>query len=474
MKMKTIIKYFSLFNLLAILSIGCQSDFLDEPKETSSVGPDIVFGSKTGAIAHMAGILRRSRAQFTRTDAGGLYSIYYARTVKGNDIIQGPTWYLFDYDNDNREPNYTRTTFNWEFPYYMINQTNIFIKGVTESESIGTNDKDELLAQGYGLRAFYYFQLAMEFQHTYTYDKTLPAPPIYTEPTGEGGPMTTLDEMYSLIVSDLEKAQSLATENRIDRSFLNIDVIYAISARVYQVMEDWPKAETAAQNARQNYPLNASEYTNGFVDFTADEWLWAMPQSADQTNYYWGAPHSQADHRVTSYRGTYFNINFVNLFSASDVRNMFVNHYRVSDSDYRARVTTKFSFSNFEYDIPIIRSPELMLIEAEAKARQGNDVEAASILFQLQSNRDSSATASGNTGDDLIEEILVERRKELYAEIGVEWFDAKRLRRGIPRDGNHRLLDSELTPDDLKFFLKIPQEEIDANEFIDESVNADR
>ena len=153
---------------------------------------------------------------------------------------------------------------------------------------------------------------------------------------------------------------------------------------------------------------------------------------------------------------------------------MFVNHYRVSDNDYRARVTTKFSFSNFEYDIPIIRSPELMLIEAEAKARQGNDVEAASILFQLQSNRDSSATASGNTGDDLIEEILVERRKELYAEIGVEWFDAKRLRRGIPRDGNHRLLDSELTPDDLKFFLKIPQEEIDANEFIDESVNADR
>ena len=29
----------------------------------------------------------------------------------------------------------------------------------------------------------------------------------------------------------------------------------------------------------------------------------------------------------------------------------------------------------------------------------------------------------------LIEEILIERRKELYGEMGVEWFDAKRLRR---------------------------------------------
>jgi hypothetical protein len=69
----------------------------------------------------------------------------------------------------------------------------------------------------------------------------------------------------------------------------------------------------------------------------------------------------------------------------------------------------------------------------------------------------------------------VERRKELYGEIGVEWFDAKRLRRGITRTGNHRILAAgSLTADDKKFFLKIPQAEIDANDFIDDSVNANR
>jgi sugar-specific transcriptional regulator TrmB len=91
----------------------------------------------------------------------------------------------------------------------------------------------------------------------------------------------------------------------------------------------------------------------------------------------------------------------------------------------------------------------------------------------LQNNRDVKAVKSNNTGA-LLEEILVERRKELYLEIGVEWFDAKRLRRGITRTGNQRVKGAaSLTADDKRFFLKI-QAEIDANDLIDESVNADR
>jgi hypothetical protein len=44
------------------------------------------------------------------------------------------------------------------------------------------------------------------------------------------------------------------------------------------------------------------------------------------------------------------------------------------------------------------------------------------------------------------------KKKELYA--GVEWFDAKRLRRGITRTGNHRIgASASLTVDDKKFFL---------------------
>ena len=90
--------------------------------------------------------------------------MYYARDVKANDILTKATWFLWDYDHTYRAPNFGRTTFSWQFPYYMINQANIGIKGLSEATGISDVDKDELMAQFLGLRGFYYFQLALEFE----------------------------------------------------------------------------------------------------------------------------------------------------------------------------------------------------------------------------------------------------------------------------------------------------------------------
>lgn len=467
---------FKLFSItLAVFMLtGCQEEFVDSPKPVDGISETLVFSSRDLVNSFLAGMLRRTRAQFTATDTNGINGMYYARTVKGSDVIQRATWFGFDYDNDNREPNYRRPGFSWEFPYFMINQANIAIKGINES-SLSETDKNETLAQAMGIRAFYYFQIALEFNATYTsVDSSDPAPPIYTEPVSEGGSMSTIGEMYSLIISDLNSAISKASESRIDNSYINLHVLHGILARVYLTTHDYDLAADHANAARQGFSLNASQYANGMSDMNNDEWIWSMPQSSDQSNYYWGAPHAHADHFVTSYAATFFNTDFTALFSSSDVRNLFLNGYGVPDTDYRARITTKFAFT-FDADHPLMRAPEMLLIEAEGRARTGNENAAADLLFQLQSNRDSSAVQSGNSGQTLIEEILLERRKELYAEIGVEWFDAKRLGRGIPRAGNHRLKGaSALTANDKRFFLKVPQSEIDANPNIDESVNSNR
>ena len=435
----------------------------------------MIFESPDGAKAFMSGILRTSRSQFTRTDAGGLYSMYFARVVKGNDLIMGFQWYLFDYENDNREPTYTRTVFSWEFPYYMINQLNQFIVGINGSATLSEIEKEGLLGQAFTMRAFYYFQLAMEFQHTYTYDPTLPAPPIYSEPAIEGKGMSTLGELYDFIIADLNTAVQTTPEERTDKSYVNRNVAYAIMARVQLVMGNWQEAANAAVIARQGYPLNPNQYPMGFDDMNASEWIWAMPQRADQTNYFYIAPHAFTDNINDGYGLAFWNKDFVSLFSSSDVRNTFFDLYGLGNSNqYYARASSKFTF-DFSSDIPIIRSPEMMLIEIEANARLGKESEASTMLFSLQQNRDPDAVASGNTGNALIEEILIERRKELYGEIGVEWFDAKRLRKGITRTGNHRVGSSaNLLPDDKKFFLKIPQKEIDANPNINESINSNR
>ena len=109
-------RHFALLVLSLVLLVGCEKGYLDDPKPTESVNASVVFESRDGVEAFMSGILRQTRGQFTRTDSGGLYSMYFARVVKGNDLVLGYQWYLFDYENDNREPTYTRTTFSWEFP----------------------------------------------------------------------------------------------------------------------------------------------------------------------------------------------------------------------------------------------------------------------------------------------------------------------------------------------------------------------
>jgi hypothetical protein len=464
--------------VFATLTIySCSDNFVDDPAPVDGVSEALVFSSRQMVDSFIAGMGRRIRAQFQDTGNNGINGMYYARVVKGNDVIQRRTWFTFDYENDNREPNYRRTRFTWQFPFYMINQANIAIKGINESD-LGATDKAETLAQVHSIRAFWYFQLALEFCPAYlhTNPATTDAPPLYTEPVSEGGPMSTLAEVYDLIQSDFETALTLASTSRIDKSYINKNVIHGFLARFYLTTGEYAKAASNAAAARQGYTLDRVGYRGGFSDMSNSEWIWAAPQRSDQSNYYWGPPHAHADHYVTSYAATFFNIEFVNLFRGTiDFRNTFLNGYRAPESDYRARISRKWSFS-FSSDHSMMRSPEMMLIEAEGLARTGNEAGARALLEELQGNRIIGNIPSGATGSALIEEILVERRKELYGEPpAVEWFDAKRLGRGITRTGNHRVKGSaSLAPNDKRFYLKVPQREIDANPNITDAVNANR
>lgn len=81
-----------------------------------------------------------------------------------------------------------------------------------------------------------------------------------------------------------------------------------------------------------------------------------------------------------------------------------------------------------------MRSDEMLLNAAEACAHQGKDTEAKALLWQLQDLRNAKRTEA--SGDELIEAILKERRKELYGE-GFSLFDMLRTQKGLERTGNH-------------------------------------
>jgi hypothetical protein len=115
-----------------------------------------------------------------------------------------------------------------------------------------------------------------------------------------------------------------------------------------------------------------------------------------------------------------------------------------------------------------MRASEMFLIEAEALARAGNDSQAAQVLFNFASQRDPEYTLTTNTGAALIEEIMIQRRIELWGE-GFRFYDLKRLNLPLNRVGaNHveTVINSKFeepagTPN---WQFKIPISELNANE----------
>ena len=470
------IKIVTLIVLLALVS--CSKDYLDEPQPSQQVSETVIFGSVDGVEAFISGIIREGRGRFRGQSTSNLSSYYFSRVWKGDDMMfLGTGFWKIDYDYTGRTADNMRPKFIWDFSYHMINQINNLINGIETSEALSDSEKVYYSAKGKALRGFYYFQLVLEFSKAYSVDPSFAAGPIYTEFSMEGKPMNSCQEMYDLIVEDLSFAVDNLTSDRLGKSYVNKQTAAGILARVYLTMENWSGAEQMANLAYNNDLAGSFApelYGSGFIDINNPEWLWGYDQTADQ----WVSAHTPAawtDILLSGrgpYKVGYMNVHFTNLFSSTDVRNLFeINRPNVNN--IRHMTTTKFLFDKENLDYPILRKPEMVLIEAEAKFRQGDEVGAHDLLYYLQKNRDPNALKSTNTGVALEQEILLERRKELYGEIGVEWFDAKRLQRGITRTSNHAI-EITIQPNDIRFVMQVPETETDANDTIDPSVNDNR
>lgn len=88
--------------------------------------------------------------------------------------------------------------------------------------------------------------------------------------------------------------------------------------------------------------------------------------------------------------------------------------------------------------IPFMRGSEMLLNEAEAACHNGHYDVAKNLLLELNAQRNPNYTCN-KTGDALLEEVILQRRIELWGE-GFNWFDLKRwnlpLVRNIWEAGN--------------------------------------
>jgi starch-binding outer membrane protein, SusD/RagB family len=306
--------------------------------------------------------------------------------------------------------------------------------------------------------------------------------PLVLEPTQEGLPRSTVEEVYTQINKDLADAYALLTTARAAKSHFNKNVVRGVQARVALAQQSWATAATYAAEARQGFALmSVAQYQEGFADVSNPEWMWGFDHLEDQSEFF-GGYHSyiSSNYNSTNIRATPKTINklIYDLIPATDVRSkMWVKAPTTTNSIVPPGgirvpyMTQKFRLpgtpsTSVMGDVPFMRSGEMFLIEAEAKARSGDDAGAAKALFDMVSKRDPSYVLSTKTGAELIDEIMFNRRIELWGE-GHRWLDLKRLNLPLNRNGIGHLaavaILYEVPAGDVQWQFLLPRRELDSN-----------
>ena len=122
---------------------------------------------------------------------------------------------------------------------------------------------------------------------------------------------------------------------------------------------------------------------------------------------------------------------------------------------------------------PLIRYAEMLYTEAEADMHLGKEDEAKDLLFEAVAQYDEAYTKSEKSGDELMDEIKLYRRFDLWGE-GNDWFDYKRWGQSIVRKtkeqgGNFKTeFAVTINPEDGNAWTwVIPQKETDYNQLVD-------
>ena len=478
------------FVISLLLLTGCSSDFLDK-EPTDSVSSDEV--GVPGNAERLFNGAWYNLFEYGTTYANiGYRALQCLDDMMASDVVSRPAYgfnssYQF---NDVSIPNNSRASFAWYLLYKTIDNCNaaIAIKGDTEELH---------QAQGHALvlRAFCYLHVAEHYQFTYLKDPEAPCVPIYTEPTtGETAPKgkSTVAQVYKLIFDDLNLAQQYLKDyvRKGDGQKYKPDtnVVNGLLARAYLLTGQWEEAAKAATAARQGYSLmtTTAEY-EGFNNISNQEWIWGHPQLVSQSDASYNFYYLDATY-VGAYSSFMADPHFKDKFSEGDIRLPLFQWMREGYMGYK-----KFHMrADDTADIVLMRASEMLLIEAEALAREGFPEKAVIPLNELRHARGlGDYDLTGKSQEDVINEILMERRRELWGE-GFAIGDILRTQGSVEREAlstevqeqevdawqegggfakrnplGHWFLvfpdGKPFTPNSINYLYAIPKDETDAN-----------
>ncbi len=486
--------FIAMTGILFLSFASCKKDYL-ETAPTDQVDNSAVFTTSSNANTSLNGIYRYMFQRYGNQNQPGVGGIFLNLDFMGDDIGQATSaWYSNEAGSwlSHRADNSALVSYSYRLFYRIIGNANFIIDNI-DGATGSDDDKKKTKAEALTLRAYGHYYLVQMFAKRYdanTKPNAQLGVPLLTSSSDTNKPRATVEEVYTQINKDLNDAIALNISTRLNKSHINVSVAKGLRARVALTMQDYPNAIKFAKEVIDagTFPLmSATEYQAGFNDAqSVGEFMWASIPAADQADTF-GSFFSQIAYNAnTTYmRGNpkRINSNTYNKISSTDVRKkMWEPAPTTANFPLPLATFQRFPFMSRKFsvkvvgqptlgDVSLMRSAEMYLILAEAYAKTtGGDINARTTLFSLVSRRDPNAVVSTNIGQALIDEILLNRRVELWGE-GFRWLDLKRLDLPLDRTAaafpNFVPLTSSGTVSvpagDPKWQFLIPRAEIEAN-----------
>lgn len=378
----------------------------------------------------------------------------------------------------NANLNIQGNTFNiWTNAYFYINQLNIIIAGVNTLTNVTAAQQPlqaQIYAQAYAMRGLIYFDLARIYgwepnnipaagpDAGFNLSAVLRLTPVTTIPAANIQNRSTIAQTYAQVESDLLKAislfQAIGTSKPKVPYALSESAVHGFLAKVYLYAQDYPNCVTQCQAALNpaicpGVLTPAGSYSKAFKSVP-------NPESLMELNYVQavqvvgvtginGSPYSYT--QPTSYGFVGVGLpgapNAFSTFGGQTVSAELVASFDTPTDDrlaifYRSRTAStatvftwcnKYSGANGQYtdNIPMLRYSDVLLMEAEAMAAQGQFAPAQALVQQLRAARNANVAAV--PADATLNAFIQnERRRELFFE-GNRFFDLKRQAAGVPK-----------------------------------------
>ena len=349
--------------------------------------------------------------------------------------------------------NETFTGFNtenktWKETYRLINVTNNILETV-DGVPQRTNEEKQGAARVKGeasfLRAAYYFWLTNLYGKAYNPSTAATdlAVPLKTEAKVNDilYSRNSVQELYDCILADLAVAEQCLKDVPSTGSIYRADIhaVWLLASRVHLYMQHWDEAARYAGLLIEARPE--------LVDMNGQ--VMKLTKESPEVIFSMGGHEipCNMDYKYQSFR---VDKSLYDAYSTDDLRRTqwwwtydnFVGYIKVpegtkySSSSYPPSNNRHYTYvyNNGLLDVlaPVsdkflYRTAEAYLNKAEAEACRGQEAAAKEALYALRSHRYKLGTdyTTAATGDELIQEIREERRKELALE-GHRWFDLRR------------------------------------------------